>query len=166
MSISKIKEINKFDENRAYAILGDCKRGAISIELGVFNIKDMFTQQILSLIEEREKEKKLSGYGGTLAIEGSAEIYQLGKRFNRLTVEKIIQKKINRAIEELEGKMIGEDEKLIKDKKEMVKIFKLPMRNPMEEADVTFMLLTENSRRKNRNELRDQMRASIKSFLK
>ena len=134
-----IKEINKlFDENRAYLILGDCKRGAISIELGVFNIKDMFTQQILSLIEELEKEKELSGYGGTLAIEGSAEIYQLGKRFNRLTIEKIIQKKINRAIEELEGLL----------PKKGIGIFAL------------------NKKQQGFNEAIDQMRASIKSFLK
>ena len=50
--------MKKFDENRTYAILGDCKRGAISIELGVFNIKDMFNKQILSLIEELEDTKQ------------------------------------------------------------------------------------------------------------
>jgi len=65
--------------------------------------KTFFKKELRKFVEGKRKEKK---YGGTLAIEASTEIYQLGKRFNRLTIEKIVENKLQKARQEERKKLI------------------------------------------------------------
>jgi len=57
---------------------------------------DFISRLLQAVVEDLAGEKEIENvrYGRTSAIEASAKIFQLGKRFNRLSIEKIVENKI------------------------------------------------------------------------
>ena len=60
------------------------------------DIVDFISRLLQAVVEDLAGEKEIENvrYGRTSAIEASAKIFQLGKRFNRLSIEKIVENKI------------------------------------------------------------------------
>ena len=61
--MTNIKELLEKQTNRIYAIIGDTKRSAISIELGVYNVNDIIKQSLLQFVDyliEDLRGKKIS----------------------------------------------------------------------------------------------------------
>ena len=85
------QEKSVVEENRIYAILGDCKRGAITIELAVYNIKD-----ILSNLQKETDDKwkarieELETILARLKLEFDVCQCDCGKLFKGTDAEKVL----------------------------------------------------------------------------